>query len=348
MNHFFTGIFIMLCFSTLCKAQSGYNFSEKIALQGDGSWDYLQIDESANRLFVTHDDRVHIISLTNRKEVGTIYNLHGAHHVTVIPELNKFFVSNGKNNTVSVYNYTTLDSITTIHIDDENPDPMCYDVFSKKLYVFCDNDKAVLIDPTDNHITGTIALGGAPDFALSTGKGLIYNNLEGTDETNVIDVVKQKVIKRFPLPKHSAPTGMAFDEKNNRLFVVCRGINKMAVLDASNGKVITLLSIEGNVDGLYFDHLTKLIFCSGGSGKTTVIKQLSKDSYKVIDKLVTKVGTKTMELNPVTHDLYFAAASFVSGTNLFCQTPFVFLFLNGLAATLRHDPLKNSNFKQVG
>lgn len=318
----FTITFVILFFTTICIAQSGYKFSQKISLQGDGLWDYLQIDESANRLFVTHDDRVHIIDLNNDTEIGTIYNLHGAHHVTLIPNINKFFVSNGKNNTVSVYNYTTLDSITTIEINDENPDPMCYDVFSKKLYVFCDNDTAVLIDPINNKITGTIALGGGPDFAFSTGKGIIYNNLEGTDETIVIDVVKQKVTKRFTLPKHAAPTGMAFDEKNNRLFVVCSGINKMAVLNASNGNVIDLLNIEANVDGLYFDHLTKLIFCSGGSGKTTVIKQLSKDSYKVIDKLVTKVGTKTMELNTATHELYFAAADFIKGTKTLLPNTF--------------------------
>lgn len=314
LHKVFAMAIIALLFSTTGNAQSGYKFSAKISLKGNGGWDYLQIDETTNRLFVTHDDRVHIISLKNNMEIGTIYNLRGAHHVTLAPKENKFFVSNGKNNTVSVYNYTTLDSITTIPINGENPDPMCYDLFSKKLYVFCDNDTAVIVDPITNDVKGTIALGGSPDFALADGKGIIYNNLEGKDETIVIDVVKKKVIKKFTLPKHSAPTGMAFDEKNGRLFIVCRGINKMAVLNASNGSIIALLNIEAKVDGAYFDNVTKLIFCSGGSGKTTIIKQLSKDSYKIIDKLVTKIGTKTMELNNATHELYFAAADYLKGS----------------------------------
>ena len=323
----FITTFVILFFTTICSAQSGYKFSEKIPLQGNGFWDYLQIDENANRLFVTHDDRVHVISLKNNKEIRTIYNLHGAHHVTLVSPVNELFVSNGKNNTVSVFNYTTLDSITTIQIHDVNPDPMCYDVYSKKLYVFCDNDTAVVIDPLTNKITGTIALGGGPDFAFADGKGLIYNNLEGKDETIIIDVMKQKVIKRFALPKKSAPTGMAFYEKNSRLFIVCRGINKMVVLNANTGAIVTQLDIEANVDGLYFDHLTKLIFCSGGSGKASVIKQLSKDSYKVIDKLVTKVGTKTMELNTATSELYFAAADIIKGTkNLLPNTFSVSIF----------------------
>jgi DNA-binding beta-propeller fold protein YncE len=313
-RHFFLSILIITTIiGKHTFAQSGYKFSQSISLQGDGKWDYMQMDEAANRLFITHEDQVHVIDLLNNKETGVINNLFGAHHIALVPEFKKGFITNGGNNTVTVFDYQSLHKITTIKINGVNPDPMCYDSYSKKLYVFCDNNTAVVINPVSNKIIGTIALGGSPDFALPDGGGLIYNDLEGSDETVVISVKEKKIIKRFKLPKHSAPTGLAFDKINSRLFISCRGINKLAVLDVKTGKVITLLPMPSNVDGVSFDPETRYIICSGGDGHASIIKQEGADQYKTIDHLKTKPGAKTMELDPKTHNLYFSAASFKNG-----------------------------------
>jgi len=202
-------IFFTITISALCNAQSGYKLYTKIPLKGNGGWDYLKIDEANNRLFVTHSDRAHVLSLKSNKEIGQINNLKGAHHVILLPEFNKGFISNGDNNTVFVFDYKNLDSLTTIKINGVNPDPMCYDNFSKKLYVFCDNDLAVIIDPVTNKTSGEIKLKGAPEFPLPDGKGLIYNNLEDKDAMNIIDVNKKQVIKTYNFKKGAAPTGMA-------------------------------------------------------------------------------------------------------------------------------------------
>ncbi|MBK0383174.1 YncE family protein [Pedobacter sp. SD-b] len=304
-----------ILFSFSAIAQSNFSFQKKISLKGSGGWDYMLLDSQKSRLFVSHDDRVHVIDLNSYKETKTIKNLHGAHHIEIAPTFNKLFISNGDNNTVTVYNYSSLDSITTIAVGNENPDPMCYDDFSKKLYVFCDNNKSVIIDPKNNKITGSIALGGAPDFAFSNHKGFIYNNLEGSDETIIIDVKQQKVIKRFPLPKGAAPTGLALDDQNKRLFAICRGINKMVVLDSEKGTMIMQFPIGGNDDGIHFDKDRKLIFCSAGAGKVIVIKQLSKDNYVVSKQFNTHFGAKTMEYNKSKNELYFSAADRVKNSD---------------------------------
>lgn len=306
--------FLFLSFLSInfCVAQSGYTLQKKISLPGNGSWDYLKIDND-NRLFVSHGDRVHVINLKTCKEINEIKNLHSAKHIVLLKQFNKGFISNADNNTVLVFNYTTMDSIANINVHGESPDPMCYDEFSEKLYVFCDNNIASIIDPLNNKEISTINLKGAPEFPLPDNKGIIYNNLEDKDAVEVIDLEKKQVTKIYNLKKNAAPTGMAADLKNNRLFVACRGINELAILDSKSGKIIASLPISEKVDGVYFDEKNKYIFCSGGDGFVTIIVQKSKDDYAVLQKLKTRIGAKTMALDNGTHNLYLSTADFEKG-----------------------------------
>jgi hypothetical protein len=57
------------------------------------------------------------------------------------------------------------------------------------------------------------------------------------------------------------------------LFIVCRRINELAVLDFKTGRVIDSIPIGKKVDGVYFDEPNHLIICSGGDGTLTFIKQ---------------------------------------------------------------------------
>jgi DNA-binding beta-propeller fold protein YncE len=230
-----------------------------------------------------------------------------------VPAVEKGFISNGDNNTVTVFNYATLESIATINIHGQHPDPMCYDEFSKKLFVFCDNNLAVVVDPTTNKEVDSIKLGGAPEYALPDNKGLIYNNLEDKDAIAVIDVQKKKVINNYRLSNKSAPTGLAMDVKNDRLFVACRGINRMSVVDAHSGRIIISLPIGGMADGIWFDDKTHYIFCSNGDGTTTIIRQETKDEYKVIDNITTKIGAKTMALDMKSHNIYLSSSDYEKG-----------------------------------
>jgi len=302
-------------FITPALAQSGYKLSGKIPLDGDGKWDYLQIDKKNNRLFVSHFDRVHIINMETEKEIGTIKNLSGVHGIALAPEFNEGFISNGTNNTVTVFNYTTFENISTIKLSTEKPDAILYDKSSKKVWVFCGkSNNAAVIDPATNQQTSTVAIGEAPEFAVSDKKGLIYNNLEEGNAIAVIDAAAQKILRTFPLEKGSAPTGLALDKEGGLLFSACAETNKLGVVDIATGKTITTLPISGHVDAVAFDSEHKMIFCSGGDGVTTIIKQLSKDKYEVLERLKTPAGAKTMALDSKTHKIYLSTADYVAGS----------------------------------
>lgn len=295
------------------NAQTGYTLSKKIQLSGDGKWDYLAADEKSNRLFVSHSDRVHVINLATDSEIKTIGHLNGVHGIALASDLNKGFISNGKDNTVSVFNYTTLDSITTIKTNGEKADAILYDAFTKTVWVFCGkSNNATVIDATTNKVLLQVATGKAPEFAVTNQKGLIYNNLEEGNAVVAIDAVSKKVVNTFPLEGDAAPTGLAIDITNNRLFSACAETKKLTVLDAATGKIITSLPISNKVDAVAYDAASKLIFCSGGDGITTIIRQVSKDKYEVLEKLSTQPGAKTLALNKATHKLYFTTAEYTS------------------------------------
>ena len=297
------------------RAQDGYKLTNTIALQGDGKWDYIKADEDRTRLFVSHFDRVHVIDLGKGKEIKSINNLNGVHGIALAPALNRGFISNGKNNTVSVFNYTTLDSITTVQLEGEKADAILYDSFSKSVWIFCGkSNNAIVMDAASAKVISAVPVGKAPEFAVSDNKGFIYDNSEEDNTVVVIDAVSKKMLRSFTLEDKAAPTGLAIDISNNRLFVACAETKKLAVVDASTGKIITYLPISGKVDAVAFDIERKLIFCSGGDGVTTVIKQNTKDSYQLQDNIITQTGAKTMAVDNRSHKLYFSVADYLGNT----------------------------------
>lgn len=293
-----------------------YVLDKTIPLPGDGSYDYLSIDQSNNRLYVSHGTTVNVIDLKTEKPAGVINNLNGIHGIAIDNKANRGFISDGKANAVVAFDLKTFKVITTIPLKDaEGPDAIMYDPYADRVFSFNgDSNNSSVVDPNTLKQVGTVALGGAPEFAVADGKGKIYNNLEDKSSLNVIDSKTFKVIKNYPLTPCGGPTGLALDAANARLFTVCRENKGMSVVDINTGKVVTTLPIGAGVDAVAYDAVTKLIFCSCGDGTTTIIKQQSADQYNVIQTLKTPVRAKTLTLDSQTHKIYLSVAEFEKGT----------------------------------
>ena len=86
-----------------------YKFSKKISTSGNDGWDYLSVDEVAQHLFVSHGNRVNVIDLKSDKTLATIPDTKGVHGIAVANDLNKAFISNGKDNSITVVNLKTFE-----------------------------------------------------------------------------------------------------------------------------------------------------------------------------------------------------------------------------------------------
>ena len=289
--------------------QTDYKIARHIALEGDGFWDYLTVDEPSQRLFVSHGTQVQVVDLLTGKQVGAIPDLKGAHGIALAPEANKGFITNGRDTSVTVFDLKTLAVLGKIKATGANPDAILYDPFSRHIFTFNHNGgNATVIDPATNKVLGTITLEGEPEFGVTDGKGNIYVNIEDKSLVSHINATTMKVEKSWSVAPGEEPTGLAFDGENNRLFSVCDKL--MVVLDANTGAVLQTLPIGEGTDGAAYDPATHRAFSSNGEGSITIVDATSRTDCKVLQTLPTQRGARTITLDQTTHRLYLPTADF--------------------------------------
>jgi YVTN family beta-propeller protein len=293
------------------KTPSGYHLTKKLLIGGEGGWDYLVVDDAARRLYVTHNDRVHVLNADTLDIVGVVLKTEGVHGVAISSELGRGFASNGRASTVSIFDLKTLKVIKEVNVG-KNPDAIRFDPYSKRVFVFNGvSHDASVIDAATGEIIATIHLGGKPEFSVADGLGHIYVNNEDTSEVMVIDSKTLEVLSRWPIAPGEAPTGLAIDLKNRRLFSVTR--NKfMVVLDADDGRVLASLPIGSGCDGCMYDPDRKLAFASNGEGTLTIVCENSPTSFTVLDTIATQRGARTMTIDLMTHTLFLPTAEYGS------------------------------------
>jgi YVTN family beta-propeller protein len=293
--------------AAFAASAGGYSVIKKISISGTGKWDYLTVDEAARRLYVTHETQVEVLDLDSLTVVGNIQKTAGVHGVALVPELGRGFTSNGQASTVTIFDLKTLKPIGDAPTG-KKPDAIIYDPASSRVFAFNgDSNSATAIDAATGKVAGTVDLGGGPEYAAADGNGYVYDNLE--DESLVVKINSRdlKVEQRWPTAPASAPSSLAIDRANHRLFIGCRS-KVMAVMNADSGQVITTLPIGDHVDATAYDPETKLIFNSNGEGTITVIHQDSPDTYSVVETVKTVPKAKTMALDPKTHRLFLSTA----------------------------------------
>jgi len=238
--------------------------------------------------------------------VGDIPNTPGVHGIALAPELNRGFISNGRANTVTIFDLKTLKSVGEARTG-ENPDSIRYDAVSGRVFTFNGRSKnATAIDAKAGAVVATIALPGKPEFSVADGKGKIYANIEDTAEVVEIDAAKGVMTKKYSISPCTEPSGMAIDAKNRRLFSVCAN-RLMVVSDPDAGKVIATPPIGAGSDGAAFDATTGLAFSSNGDGTLTVIQQTA-GKYDVLENIATERGARTIALDEKTHHLFLPTA----------------------------------------
>jgi DNA-binding beta-propeller fold protein YncE len=290
------------------QAPGNFELYKKISIPGNGGYDYMTIDTTNKRLYVSHGTNVTVIDLKTDQIIGSIDQMTGVHGIALAPEFNKGFISDGKGNAVVVFDLLSFKIIKTIPITSKDPDAIMYDAYSKQVFTFDgDSQDATVIDADKMVQVKTIPLGGTPEFAVSDGAGKIYNNLEDKSRLNVIDSKTGTLLTSFPLDPCGGPTGLAIDLKHQRLYTVCRKNKGMTVVEIPSGKVIATVPIGAGVDAVSYDPVTGLIICSNGDGTATIVHQDSPDKYAVVQTLNTQWKAKTHAYDPTTKTIYFSA-----------------------------------------
>ena len=298
-----------LVFAAL-QGGGGYHLETRYPVPGNGGWDYVNIDSATRRLYLSHGTEVNVVDADSGKLIGTIPDTPGVHGAIAVTEFKHGFTSNGRENKVSMFDTDTLALIKKIDVG-KGPDGIYYDPVTKR--VFTNNHGThdiTAIDAKTGDVVGTVKAAGDGESAV-VADGVVYLNLEDTNEVIVFDPKSFEVKKRFPIGVAKGPTGLAYDAKTKRLFIGCNNDAKMVVMDATSGKVINSFPIGRGVDYGGFDPQAKLIFFSCREGVLSVFHEKSADDYEDVGPVKTQAGARTMAFDPKTKKIFLPTADVV-------------------------------------
>jgi DNA-binding beta-propeller fold protein YncE len=281
---------------------------QKARVGGDGRFDYVFADSEGRKLYVPRigtSPRVSVYDLDSLKLLGEIPNVN-ARGVAVDPKTGHGFASSKP---VAMFDTKTLAAIKSIDVDG-GPDGILFDPFNQRVWVFSHRaPNATIIDSKDGSVVGTLDLGGAPEQAVTDGKGHMWVDLEDKDSIAAVDTKALKVTATYSLEgKGGGPGGLAFDAKNRVLFASCHEPAVMVVLNADSGKILDTLPIGTGTDGATFNPATMEAFSSNGDGTLTVIKDDGGTKFSVEQNVQTMRGAKTLTLDSKTGRILMIAA----------------------------------------
>src|ERR1039458_3434204 len=296
---------LLACAVPIHAAEPAYHVTHKEILPGDVKWDYLTYDDSSKRLFITRGDHVDVYDTTLSRVVASIADTPGVHGVALAPTFNKRFTSNGRSNSVTIFELSSLKVLGTLPTG-KKPDAIVYDPFTRRVFAANgDSGSLTVIDAARNEVLATVVVGGKLEFAVVDGKGRLYVNVENKNTLAVVDTVKLSVVAQHDLSAScDEPTGLAIDPAAERLFVGCHN-QKMAVVSGITGEILATVAIGKGCDATAYDSELKLAFSSNGEGTLTII---SADTYTVRQTLATQPTAPTMALDDGARRIYTVAA----------------------------------------
>jgi hypothetical protein len=289
---------------------TGYHLVKKVILGGEGGWDYLNADSETHRVFISHGTHMVVVD-QDGNVVGDITNLNGAHGAALAPDLNRGYITNGRGNSVTIFDLKSLQTIKELPLPAaQNPDGYLYDPLTKRVFTFNGRSHdATAIDAVTFQVLGTVPLSGQPEGARTDGKGHIFVNIEDDSHIVQFDARTLKVLTTWPLPCKE-PSGMAIDVAHQRLFTGCQNKPVMVAVDYTTGQVVDSVPIGDDIDSAWFDPTTSLFFASCGDGTITAVHEDSPDKYTVVDTIKTLVGAARMAVDTSNHNLYTVSVQY--------------------------------------
>lgn len=286
---------------------------QKIALPSvAGRIDHLDADLEHQRLLVSAmgNNTLEVISLRTDKLLHTIRGLDEPQGVTYVPQSNRIFVASGGDGAVRCYDGTSFKLLRTVRLPSDADDTR-YDAASHQVYAGYGHGRSAgiaVFDGSTANLLGTIKLPGHPEsFQLEESGPRIFVNIPTAGA--IIDVINRKtrrVIATWRLTGAGDNFPMALDEKDHRLFVVCRRPAEVLILDSDSGQIVERVPCAGDADDLWYDAAHRRIYVSGGEGFITVLSQRDANHYSRIAQLQTESGARTSLFIPAINRLYLA------------------------------------------
>jgi hypothetical protein len=288
-----------------------YKVLKTAKVGGEGGYDYIFADVEGRRLYIPRGGatgQLTVFNLDTLEPAGAIPNV-SAGGATVDSKSHHGFSTTKP---LTMWDASTLKVIKTIEVDGR-PDGILCDPYNARVWILSHQPPhATVIDAAEGTVVKTLDLGGAPEQAVSDGKGTIYVNIADKANIAVVDAKNLTVTSHYDMSsKGSGGSGLAFDAKNHILFAYYRQPSPTVVIvNADSGNIIMTLPTGTGVDTVAFNPATMEAISAENAGSMTFIKENSPTSFAVEQTLQTMAGAKTLALDTKTNRLLTMAAEF--------------------------------------
>jgi len=301
----------------VCHAQTNFPLvlSRTIQLPGAATkFDHLAIDEAGNRLFVaaTGAHAVEVIDLKTDLVQEAILNLGKPHGLAWVAATGSLYIADGALGELRVYKGSPLWLAGTIKLS-EDADDMVYDAAHQLLFVGHGTGEAAapakvaVVDTRHFRLLANLAVATHPEaLEIDPASQRVFVNVAESNEVAVIDAKTKAITAHWKLTKAGNNVPLAFDAKDQLLFVACRKPGMLIALDAKTGKEVASLPAAGGADDLFYDPALSRIYLISGTGEVDAFQVDEAKSIHPLAVLPTASGAKTALLVPSQNLLYLA------------------------------------------
>ena len=196
----FGACFISGSYARPKPAEGGYHLIKTVslppALGGGEYYDYITVDESARRVYVSHGTEVVILNADDYSVVGKIEGLTRCHGVAVAKDLGKGFITDGDGRPgspvqeVVIFDLKTLKVTGKVKTGQLDTDAIIYEPVTKHIFTFNgDSHNTTVIDAEKETVITTIDLIGKVEFPAVDGKGMVYDN--NPEKNDIVDPIQK-------------------------------------------------------------------------------------------------------------------------------------------------------------
>jgi DNA-binding beta-propeller fold protein YncE len=289
-----------------------YHLMRQSVLPGKApGWDYLSLDSTHGYLFMgRRHDGVTVFDVDHDRVRGRIERSEGANMATLVPSADRGYTTNGDGST-TVFVLSSLKTLDRVKLGDDADAAYFEPVSGQLAFMRGDSHAITFVDARTAAKVGELHTeSDSLEAAAPDGQGHLFISERDRNAVLKVDVAAEKVVAEWPAEGCEAPTGMAYDAADRRIFAGCRGASPViAVLDAATGKTITTLPIGRGNDGVVYDAAHKRLFASNGiDGNLVVYRQVDADHYALDQAVTTRPMARTMAYDPRSGNVYLVAA----------------------------------------
>lgn len=283
----------------------------------EGDLDHLSLDTARARLLMTAEDNgtIRVIDLTSYKLADTLRGFKNPHAILQLPQAHSLFITDGSD-AIQVRDSGTYALVKRVATT-PGADSIGFDERHGLLYAVSggkdvDMQKSFLsvIDVNQAKLVREIPIEAAhvEAMALEHSGPRLFVNVTDKNYLAIINRDTGEMTARWPIHEAQQNAPLAYDEKHQRLYVVCRQPGTLVVLDSTSGKTIASFPTGARADEAIFDSVHHRVYVLAGEGKVYVYETSDPNHIEPLPPIPSAIGAKTGLLSPDAAKLYVSVS----------------------------------------